>query len=470
MRVAAAHRQLDGRSADPIKTPSLREGKPSQPFPPIPCAAPSKYRSIPSLSSSRFGRRKTFQLMAKTFTFAHLSDIHLAGYKEGAIFDLEADVRRELVYDLERVVGQSGPLQAILIGGDVAGAGQKAEYDKASKWIDDLCEKFSVPLDNVFCVPGNHDVNWARIRADSVLGTLQIALRDCSLEDFGPQLEAVLTNGRHCGLLLEGLSDYNEFAFQYGCAMALEQQRWEHSMPFGELTLQIIGLASPLISGPLDSRLASESKLALGPQGRLGRFRNTVTIMMCHHPPAWLRDRSVIGTFLERAHLQLYGHEHSFSMERADAGFRIDAGALHPARDEPWQPSYNVLSLHESADNGGEVVVDLYARGLNEEHQFGPLDSNEEMRRESMSLMGEEPGGLPPEPLSDPPQADPINERELARRFVSLSVDERLGIGKELGLLSTADEQLPEGARMRRIFETAREKDELAGLQERLDA
>lgn len=408
--------------------------------------------------------------MSETFTFAHLSDIHLAGYEEGATFDVDADIRRELVYDLERVVAKSGSLQALLIGGDVAGAGLASEYEAAARWIGELAERFMVPLNMVFCVPGNHDVDWTRIRGDSVLSTIQTALRDCSLGDFDPLLEALLTNGKHCGLLLEGLEAYNEFAFQYGCAMALDQQKWEHTMDFGSHKLQIVGLASPLISGPLDAREAKDSKLALGPQGRIGRFRNTVTIMLCHHPPSWLRDSSLVGTFLKRAHLQLYGHEHSFSMKPSGAGYRIDAGALHPARDESsWRPSYNVVSLHEAADNQGEVVVDTFARALNEEQVFAALDPNEEMRRESVTLMIEGIGGLPPEPLSEPPESDPVNERELARRFVTLSVDQRLGIGRDLGLLSEAEEELPEGARMRRIFEVARERDGFAGLQGRLD-
>lgn len=408
--------------------------------------------------------------MSGQFTFGHLSDIHLAGYREGATFDLDADIRRELVYDLERVVERSGPLNGLLIGGDVAGKGLPEEYLQAAQWIGELLERFEIPIEHVFCVPGNHDVNWSRIKDDSVLTTVQDALRNCSIDEFDSRLEELLTNGEHCGLVLAGLESYNEFAFQYGCAMAVDQQKWEHTFEFDGLRLHIVGLASAIISGPKDVQSAEESKLALGPQARIGRYRDTFTILLCHHPPSWLRDREATNPFLERAHLQLYGHEHSFSFKRSGAGFRIDAGALHPARDEKvWQPSYNVVSL-QRGEGEGEMVVDVYARALQKNQTFGPIDAGEELRREVVSMSFGDSGGLPLEPVAEPPPTDPeaLTERQLARRFLALSVDERLTVGHELGLLSAADERLPEGARMRRIFEVARARGELRRLEERI--
>jgi len=55
---------------------------------------------------------------------AHLSDMHLAGYEVGATFDEDADLRRELEDDLQRLVDEGGPIDLLVLGGDIAGRGR----------------------------------------------------------------------------------------------------------------------------------------------------------------------------------------------------------------------------------------------------------------------------------------------------------------------------------------------------------
>ena len=133
--------------------------------------------------------------------------------------------------------------------------------------------------------------------------------------------------------------------------MSISDLYWEQVAPFGDAKLQLIGLASPIVSGPSDVREPEADRLVIGPQPRMiHRARDTFIIVLCHHPPSWLRDRESAETFLRRAHLQLYGHQHSFDVGRSGAGLRIDAGAMQlQARDEdPWNPTLIISSRYHA--------------------------------------------------------------------------------------------------------------------------
>lgn len=404
------------------------------------------------------------------FNFAHLSDIHFAGYAAGAAFDLESDIRNELVLDLQQLVERTGPLDALLIGGDIAGTGQAGEYEVAERWITELCGEFGIPTERVYCVPGNHDVDQQVIKDDPVLKTVQDSLLECRIDEIDARLEALLSSGDNRALLLSALEPYNQFAARYECDMNISDLYWQQGVPFGAIKLQLIGLASPIVSGPADMGEPDASRLVIGPQPRMiHRARDTFIMVLCHHPPSWLRDRESAEPYLRRAHLQLYGHQHTFNVGPSGAGLRIDAGAVHPARDEdPWKPSYNLVSLLADGGDASKVTVDVYPRRLLSEKKFGPFSEGEDMSRETISVTFEQTPGAPPAPLAEPPPTTTFDERALAQSYVSLSPDLRLQVGGNLGLLEAADDELPESARLRKIFQNARTCGRLAKLKEGL--
>jgi 3',5'-cyclic AMP phosphodiesterase CpdA len=67
---------------------------------------------------------------------AHVSDIHFRGYGGG--WDLNADQRRELLADVARLVNESGRIDGILVGGDIAFHASDEEYGIAGEWLDNL--------------------------------------------------------------------------------------------------------------------------------------------------------------------------------------------------------------------------------------------------------------------------------------------------------------------------------------------
>ena len=63
----------------------------------------------------------------------HLSDIH---FTAGDTWDPDEDQRTELLADVRALVDEGGTVDGILIGGDIAFSGAKAEYDVAAEWIE----------------------------------------------------------------------------------------------------------------------------------------------------------------------------------------------------------------------------------------------------------------------------------------------------------------------------------------------
>lgn len=405
------------------------------------------------------------------FRFAHLSDIHFDGYGEGATFDEYSSIRTELAHDLAALVEQVGPLNAIVIGGDVAGGGRESEYGLARSWLEKLCVEFGISfVDRVYCVPGNHDVDWGVIKDDPVIGAIQARLLSCPIEEFNYQLKELVTRGPNIELALSGLDAYNGFASQFRCSFEYSEHSWEQVIPLGPLKLQLIGLNSALISGPSDSQKPEESRLALGPQAtNVERQRETFTIVVCHHSPRWLRDRESIDHHLRKGHLQLYGHEHSFEIEEHGRGVKINAGAVQPPKgEEDWEPSYNVITLAVDDSDHELVTVDVYPRVLGQDHTFGPADPSQPMHQFPVSVAITSAGAGAEPPADDPPELTPPDERRLANEFVDIGPDRRLRIGRDLGLLGEPDENLPEGVRARLVFDRARDQNRLDELEERM--
>ena len=102
-------------------------------------------------------------------SFIHLSDIHFQKYS-GDAYDLDADLRNELLIDLSKNFPQSiSNANGILICGDIAFSAQKKEYAVASDFLEQLCQQVSLDPSMVFCVPGNHDVDQGMTSVETYL-------------------------------------------------------------------------------------------------------------------------------------------------------------------------------------------------------------------------------------------------------------------------------------------------------------
>ena len=101
----------------------------------------------------------------------HISDLHLVNFtpvNDSIKLSYLAENDDFLDLFIDSVTDECKKLKSklsyILITGDLANEGTKQEYEKASIFINKLCEKLQVPKDNICIVPGNHDINWTDIK------------------------------------------------------------------------------------------------------------------------------------------------------------------------------------------------------------------------------------------------------------------------------------------------------------------
>ena len=71
--------------------------------------------------------------------FVHVSDIHFGQEKDDRV-QIHGDVKQQLILDAKDIVSKiaGGTAHGILVTGDIAQTGVKAEYDEAAKWLDEL--------------------------------------------------------------------------------------------------------------------------------------------------------------------------------------------------------------------------------------------------------------------------------------------------------------------------------------------
>ena len=105
----------------------------------------------------------------------------LSGF--GTLGGIGPDDPRELpggrLQDARNLAAHDGQaVQAILVGGDIAYRGAAAEYDAALAWLEELAKECGCPMERVFVIPGNHDVDRSIITSTPSVRNVQKAIAD----------------------------------------------------------------------------------------------------------------------------------------------------------------------------------------------------------------------------------------------------------------------------------------------------
>lgn len=117
--------------------------------------------------------------MAATLRILHLSDLHARG-----VDGPQAERARREAARRKRVLGErwrdnlaelgadGRRFDLVVFTGDLADWGHGTDYAPGVAFLRDTCARLGVPLDRLFVVPGNHDVDrtiepevWAELRA-----------------------------------------------------------------------------------------------------------------------------------------------------------------------------------------------------------------------------------------------------------------------------------------------------------------
>jgi hypothetical protein len=427
--------------------------------------------------------------LGRRLNFLHLSDIHFSHRDDAMKWDLDKPIRQALIADASESAGAVGGLTAVLITGDIAFSGAPAEYLIAEEWLDRLCDQVGIPHEDVWLVPGNHDVDRAVVR--QTVRTLHRRLRECELAHLDGELEGLL-NDEVSGAtpLVTPLAAYNVFASGYDCAVSGKEPYWQKDFELATgYRLQIRGLTTVFISDDLDDD--GPGRLVLGSvQTRPEVSPGDLLMTLGHHPFGWLRDGDRAAAELNSAAaVQLWGHRHTQSSANVDGCLQVFAGAVQPSRGEPvWEPRYNILSLQlfetdEAPLLQSELRSRLWSRAANgfipdTNTRFGyPRVDDLPTYTFSAALAAGRPAPVttPEETYpADIPQGSPTmvhnRVRRLGFRFARLAYDVRLEIVQALELISDEERLLPDQELFRTAFTRANETGQLAQLWEAIEA
>ncbi|HKI06281.1 MAG TPA: metallophosphoesterase [Thermoanaerobaculia bacterium] len=296
----------------------------------------------------------------RTLTWLHLSDIHRCSPRDGAGGHLVLQRLRE---DLEQLLATSGlRIDLIFMTGDLAFGhvpqlSLQDQFLEGWMWLDDLrsAQSAPIPAENVFLVPGNHDVDRSRVLDKdqdwlrSLAGTYdagKVKVRKL-LQDAGEEWQHFMAR----------FQDYKTFIEEFYPHLAEDSSRLLYAVTreISGLKVGIAGFNSAWSCGSDGEK----SKLWLGGEWQLETLAAGCTgmdlrIALVHHPFNWLveeEDPHLKPRFQSEFHVLLHGHEHQQWVEQPQPDhLQIAAGA---SMDRPGADlGYNLVTFDLDAGKG----------------------------------------------------------------------------------------------------------------------
>lgn len=412
--------------------------------------------------------------------FLHLSDIHFKKESGGKVYDFDLPIRSALENDAWTQVRKLGSIHGILVTGDIAFSGQRSEYEKAAEWLEILCAKVGCPIGHVWTVPGNHDVDWKYYDGSTSLQDGHEKLQHTPSHQVAAELKRRLEDPGAKSAWFLPLSNYNHFANTYEkCPISPEEPYWEHQFSLNDrTTLRLRGVTSVLVSSRNDD--IEKNALPI-----LGTFQvdppkddSATYMLLCHHPPRWLKDQDHIETWINsRFRIQLFGHKHEQTVDILNNSLRLIAGAMHPDRQERnWLPRYNLISIsviRKGEDRFLSIVLrpriwddklkDFKPDVAKDDKTFPPIELQlpKLAANATIPLPVNGPRQTLPKDGDPGPESNqhPINDpaRTLTYRFMRLPYSKRIEIMHGLDLIRDEDEEVNENERWELYFKRAKE-------------
>jgi predicted phosphodiesterase len=304
--------------------------------------------------------------MSRVFRFIHLSDIHF-GQEGGSAHGPHQSVRREIIRDCKERFATLGSADGILINGDVAFSGTKAQFDRSAQWIEEIAAAVGCSEQtDIRVIPGNHDVDRSQI--NYFCKTVHERLRGIEADKLDRELGEMAKAEEESNPLLTKLQNYRVFASRYGCDFnPVERLSWRKTYEFdANHRFEILGLTSVLVCDEDDAK----DKMILGSnQYIFDRLDDVEFFVMVHHPLSWFKDQHDAQRYLDRARVLLTGHEHlqRVNKESSLSGedyLRVYAGATNPPETGgayPYRYSWLEFTLHIEGDRQF-IRVTVYPR------------------------------------------------------------------------------------------------------------
>ena len=299
--------------------------------------------------------------------FVHVSDIHFGQEMDDRVH-IHADVKQQLISDAREVVSSiaGGVAHGILVTGDIAQSGVWAEYEDASKWLDELAASIGVEIHRVQMVPGNHDLDRSKL---SFAGK---QILDHIRAGGTKEYEAILNNQTDRAALFARFEDYGRFSFGYNCPLNNEgafASDMEVSLAPGR-SIRFIRLNSSLLCHGKERD--EHPELMIGArQFTIPRTNGVENIVLVHHPLHWYKDQEQVRDYIRsRARVFISGHEHDpkVSVDEVEPGcdvMMLAAGATVPYKsDAVFTFTYNIIEFDWDEEIDG-LSVTMHPRAWN---------------------------------------------------------------------------------------------------------
>lgn len=306
-----------------------------------------------------------------------ISDIHLWALPSEC--DKYYPMRKKMLDDIKDFCMTNGPINHILISGDIANTGSEQEYDKAYNFIQELCMSCNCKEYEVYVIPGNHDKNFSAPRS-GLRHLLHGGLSNENINSNDGFLDIVSNDNSTFKVLYEPFKAYNRFATKLDSIEPLmakgvdpcntekydprvNKMYFSKELSFlGDYKINLFGMNSALISDWNDINDNGKGhKLFLSPLAYNidVNTEGNVNILMVHHPLENIREGKKIQDELDKKfQIQIYGHLHKPASDNNNV-IHIHSGAFQPpidGNDVDYFSVYNIIELDIEEKNGQDYL------------------------------------------------------------------------------------------------------------------
>src|SRR5260370_13617903 len=114
-------------------------------------------------------------------TLVHLSDIHFSprdDLSQLSQVDLDQQLRKALVEDLQQKPADGANYDGLLITGDIAYGGKQDDHKRAQLFLDEIFNRTDTSASRTYMIPGNHDIDRDYVEPEFPLWASHVGLRE----------------------------------------------------------------------------------------------------------------------------------------------------------------------------------------------------------------------------------------------------------------------------------------------------
>jgi predicted MPP superfamily phosphohydrolase len=200
--------------------------------------------------------------MNKTLTWLHLSDLHLTCKGKDTDWTLKSINQDIVIHSLldaidKLLIKKGQKPDIIFITGDLTHSAKKDEYEIAEVFCEKLLEITGVDKENLFIIPGNHDVNRQEVKPLHTKSWYQFNNQDSVSE--------ILSDSDMSSILFRKLDGFYQFSNNFLGLDCKPEQHYIIAKPIEikntPYKINLLGLNSALFAGYNGD---DEQKLAFG--------------------------------------------------------------------------------------------------------------------------------------------------------------------------------------------------------------